>query len=63
MIEFKIIIYLILLIGWVVRMRPNFRTNESPIYFLGKIYNGKDGKLNFDYITKKRIIIYFRNNI
>ncbi|CAF0962779.1 unnamed protein product [Adineta ricciae] len=27
---------------WVVRMRPNFRTNESPIYFLGKKYNGKD---------------------
>ncbi|UJR28126.1 hypothetical protein I4U23_009382 [Adineta vaga] len=27
---------------WVVRMRPNFRTNESPIYFLGKIFNGKD---------------------
>ena len=24
-------------------MRPNFRTNESPIYFLGKMYNGKDG--------------------
>lgn len=27
---------------WVVRMRPNFRTNESPIYFLGKMYNGKE---------------------
>lgn len=31
-------------IGWVVRMRPNFRTNESPIYFLGNVYNGKEGK-------------------
>lgn len=29
--------------GWAVRMRPNFRTNESPIYFLGKVYNGKEG--------------------
>jgi len=27
---------------WVVRMRPNFRTNESPIYFLGNVYNGKE---------------------
>jgi cysteine protease ATG4 len=27
---------------WVVKMRPNFRTNESPIYFLGKAYNGKE---------------------
>ncbi|CAF0787181.1 unnamed protein product [Rotaria sordida] len=27
---------------WGVRIRPNFRTNESPIYFLGKIYNGKE---------------------
>ncbi|CAF3329333.1 unnamed protein product [Rotaria socialis] len=27
---------------WAVRMRPNFRTNESPIYFLGKMYNGKE---------------------
>lgn len=25
-------------------MRPNFRTNESPIYFLGRAYNGKEGK-------------------
>ena len=32
--------------GWAVRMRPNFRTNESPIYLLGKMYNGKDGKSN-----------------
>ena len=31
-------------VGWVVRMRPNFRTNESPIYFLGNVYNGKEGK-------------------
>jgi hypothetical protein len=31
--------------GWAVRMRPNFRTNESPIYFLGKLYNGKEGKV------------------
>ncbi|CAF1551485.1 unnamed protein product [Rotaria magnacalcarata] len=27
---------------WVVKMRPNFRTNESPIYLLGKMYNGKE---------------------
>ena len=25
-------------------MRPNFRTNESPIYFLGNVYNGKEGR-------------------
>ena len=31
------------LVGWVVKMRPNFRTNESPIYLLGKMYNGKEG--------------------
>jgi len=34
-------------------MQPNFRTNESPIYFLGKAYNGKEGKNkkkeNFEY--------------
>ncbi|CAF5117257.1 unnamed protein product [Rotaria magnacalcarata] len=29
---------------WVVKMRPNFRTNESPIYLLGKMYNGKEGQ-------------------
>ncbi|CAF0784431.1 unnamed protein product [Didymodactylos carnosus] len=27
---------------WAVRMRPNFRNNESPIYLLGRKYNGKD---------------------
>ncbi|UJR21316.1 hypothetical protein I4U23_024407 [Adineta vaga] len=27
---------------WVVKIRPNFRTNESPIYLLGKKYNGRE---------------------
>ncbi|CAF2411983.1 unnamed protein product [Rotaria sp. Silwood2] len=27
---------------WVVKMRPNFRTNDSPICLLGKTYNGKE---------------------
>ncbi|CAF1114630.1 unnamed protein product [Adineta steineri] len=27
---------------WVVKMRPNFRTNETPIYLLGKKYNGRE---------------------
>jgi len=26
-------------------MRPTFRTNESPICLLGKMYNGKEGQL------------------
>lgn len=33
-----------LLLGWVVKMRPNFRTSETPIYFLGKKYDGREGK-------------------
>ena len=37
--------------GWVVRMRPNFRTNESPIYFLGKVYNGKEGTIRTIFST------------
>jgi hypothetical protein len=36
---------------WVVRMRPNFRTNESPIYFLGKMYNGKE-EITYDDIPR-----------
>lgn len=27
---------------WAVRMRPTFRTNESPICLLGKMYSGKE---------------------
>lgn len=25
-------------------MRSTFRTNDTPIYLLGKMYNGKEGK-------------------
>ncbi|CAF0875162.1 unnamed protein product [Adineta ricciae] len=27
---------------WVVKMRPNFRTSETPIYFLGTKYDGRE---------------------
>jgi len=32
---------------WAVKIRPNFRTNESPIFLLGKVYNGKE-ETSFD---------------
>lgn len=41
-------------------MRPNFRTNESPIYFLGKIYNGKQGKTTRNDISNRLIMKLIR---
>lgn len=32
-----------------MKIRPNFRTNESPIYLLGKMYNGKEGRNEDDF--------------
>lgn len=30
--------------GWVVKMRPNFRTDDSPICLLGRMYSGCEGE-------------------